>query len=151
MIQQEQVLPRSLRYCLLATKVGTILDHYAEPMKLSSREQAALEAAKGFLLSAAEGRRATQALEISEKALEAADAYGEAMQATVHLVSKGAKIPKELDQVFRDLASALEDLASTGRAPQDRLKLARDFFRVLRGIAIGEASGPIERVTVWEK
>jgi len=151
MIQQEQVLPRSLRYCLLATKVGTILDNYVEPMQLSTRERVSLEAAKSFLQSAAEGRRATQALEISERALEAADAYGEAMQATIRLVNDGANLPKELDKVFKDLALVMESLASTGAAPKDRVRLARDFFRELRGVTLGQASGPIEKVTVWER
>ncbi len=150
MIQQE-LLPRSLRYCLLATKVGAILDNYQEPISLTPREKSTLEAAKEFILSAVEGRRATQALEISEKALEASGAYGEAIEATAQLIRQGVKIPKEVDRVFKDLVSTLDALQQTGDAPKDNIALARDFFRVLREITLVHGAGMIEQVTLWEK
>lgn len=148
MIHRE-LLPRALSYNLLATRVGAILETFG-PIGLTDRDSKILEEAKSFLESALEGRRATQAMEVTEKALAASDAYGEAIEATAQLLNQGAQVPKEVEGLFRAFIEALDHLLARQPVPKERLGLLRQFFAGLREATLLQVSPNIEEITLSE-
>ena len=80
---REDVTPRFLNYAMMATRVAAILETPVSQMRPSKRDSASLEDAKNFLKIAVDGRRVPEAGEVTERAIEASEAYGEAIGATI--------------------------------------------------------------------
>jgi hypothetical protein len=149
MIDRE-LLPRALSYNLLATRIAAVLETPGGPIRLNERSRRTLEEARTFLAAALEGRRATHAMEVSEDALAASDAYGEAIQATEQLLHQGVQVPKEVEDLFVEFIGILDDLLAGRAVSGEKLELLRRFFLGLREAALPQISAPVEGVSLPE-
>lgn len=152
MIQQDQ-RSRSLRYSLLATRVGSALAAADSGLHLTDRDKSAIESARTFLLSALHGRELTQGTTVvNEQALDASEAYGEAIDASLELLRQGVLLPEGKDAIvllINRFAQALDQLRQNEKASEDTLTMMRSFFGALRKMTL-EVGDVMERVSVEE-
>ena len=109
-----------------------------------------LQAGYDFIESALKGRVAASAVQFSDKAIEASDAYGDAIDATLQLQHEGVDIA-DIHALFSRIASTLHALTTCKELDARELELVRKFFDVLHEVTLADAAGSMERVSIGTK
>jgi hypothetical protein len=142
MIRSPEIFPRSLRYALLANRVVAVLSQLKKN-QLPPDRATTLNEAIVFLNDTLEGRELSKSLEVSERAVQQAAAYGEAIRAISLNVSAGNS---DVDQELRGLASIAKHLQQNEVVEANEIARLESFFANVREISLTQRNSIPEKV-----
>ena len=143
MIRSPEVFPRSLRHALLANRIVGILSQLKNN-QLPPERTTTLTEAVVFLNDTLEGRALSKSLQVSEKAVQQAAAYGEAIRA----ISLTFNSPEQSDveRELERLKSVANNLLHDEAVEAKEITRLENFFSSVREISLTQRSGIPEKV-----
>jgi hypothetical protein len=142
MIRSHEVIPASLEHALVANRVLAAL---ASNDLASPESQGAVEDGLRLLESMIDGERLTASRSVSASSYQSALAYGEGIRAFE--VFAYSRRGNEDPVVFlRELVGVASALRGNQRVEENVVQEFRNFFRIMRDIALASSEGPVEKV-----
>jgi|SRR5271157_1893811 len=142
MIRSPEIFPRSLRHALLANRVVGVLSQLKKN-QLPPDRATTLNEAIVFLKDTLEGRQLSKSLEVSERAVQQAAAYGEAIRAISLNVSAG---DSDVEKELRRLASVATHLQQDEAVETNEIARLESFFANVRELSLAQRSSVPEKV-----
>lgn len=139
----------TFQFSIVAGEVCSTLDLLKAGQSFQVRDENVLNHAIRFLSNAQEGRRFTQNLELSERAFDASEAYGETvkvLRANVRLLERDKKT---LEEIIDSLKNSLEEIKRTQKITEDQAyNNLKEFFSAIRQFASEQRSRPYEKIEI---
>ncbi len=140
----------TFQFSIIAGEVCSTLELLKAGQSFQVRDENVLNYAIQFLSNAQEGRRFTQNLELSERAFDASEAYGETVKVLRAMSSSLlGQNKKTLEDVINTLKSSLEEIKREERIVRDEeYKDLKRFFSAIRELAAKQRSRPYEKIEI---
>ena len=137
----------TFQFSIIAGEVCSTLDLLKAGQSFQVRDEKVLDHAIQFLSNAQEGRRFTQNLELSERAFDASEAYGETVKVLRTISLEQNK--KTLEDVINSLKNGLSEIKREQKITEDKAyKNLKEFFSAIRQLAAEQWSRPYERIEI---
>jgi hypothetical protein len=143
MIRSPEIFPRSLRHALLANRVVGVLAQLKKN-QLPPDRTTTLNEAIVFLNDTLEGRELSKSLMVSERAIQQAAAYGEAIRAIS--LSFNAPADADVEQELRKLTSVANHLLHNENVEVNEITRLESFFSNVRTLSLTQRNGVPEKV-----
>jgi hypothetical protein len=147
MVRTREIIPAPLEHALLATRVMAALYALDSPRRDTPVLRGAFEDAATFLRTIMNGKRHTQERLVSEKSVEYALAYGEAIRA-IEMFPDRPKVVGQVHEVLETLLTTTEALTAKRDVPRESVDQLLLFFELLRDITGQANKKPIETISV---
>ena|SRR5882724_5099267 len=143
MFESREIFPVSMEHALLANRVVSLLNR-VEKGKDAPNKEVVLNDALQFLKFIEEGRKSTEAREVTAQSYEAALAYGEAIKAFALEDPLGSEDQGDFDGLLRDLIEITTELRNDKSVVTGSVKSLATFFGAVRDITLGSGQRRIE-------